>query len=134
MMHVEGGHAMVHAGLLPVWSIRKSLALAREVEQALTAPNYREFLQNMYGSTPDRWSDSLAGWDRLRVIVNAMTRMRFCTRDGRMDLKAKGAAPPPDHAPWYEARPKGEKETVVCGHWSAQGLKLTDRLAALDSG
>jgi bis(5'-nucleosyl)-tetraphosphatase (symmetrical) len=79
MMHVEGGYAMVHAGLLPQWSIEKASLLAKEVEAALAAPGYREFLANLYGSRPDEWSDALAGWDRLRVIVNAMTRMRFCT-------------------------------------------------------
>src|SRR5690348_10888915 len=75
MMHVAGGYALVHAGLLPAWSIDQALARAREVEAALAAPNYREFLAHMYGSQPDRWSEALTGWDRLRVIVNAMTRM-----------------------------------------------------------
>lgn len=134
MMHVEGEHAMVHAGLLPHWTIEKASKLAREVEAALAARDYRDFLANMYGSTPDQWSESLTGWDRLRVIVNAMTRMRFCTRDGRMDFKAKGSKPPPGHVAWFEARPKSEKATILCGHWSALGLKLTGRLAALDSG
>ena len=133
MMHAEGRYAMVHAGLLPQWSVPKALCLGKEVESALSAPNYREFVANLYGSTPDAWSDGLTGWDRLRVIVNAMTRMRFCTRDGRMEFQAKGVDPPPGYIPWYAARPAGE-ETIVCGHWSALGLKLTDRLAALDTG
>jgi len=134
MMHADGRYAMVHAGLLPQWSIRKSLRLGKEVEAALAAPNYRDFLANLYGSTPDRWSDSLAGWDRLRVIVNAMTRMRFCTRAGKMDFRAKGAAPPRGHVAWYETRPATEKTTILCGHWSALGLKLSERLAVLDTG
>lgn len=132
MMHVEGGYAMVHAGLLPQWSIEKALALGKEVERALAAPDYREFLKNMYGSRPDEWRDSLAGWDRLRVIVNAMTRLRFCTSEGRMEFRAKAAKPPGGFAAWFEFRE--EKETIVCGHWSALGLKLTAKLAALDSG
>lgn len=132
MMHVERGYAMVHAGLLPQWGIQKSLALAREVEKALAAPDYKEFLKNMYGSKPDAWSDSLKGWDRLRVIVNAMTRMRFCTRDGRMDYKTKGKMPPPGYRAWFEFRK--DREALVCGHWSALGLKATEKLAALDSG
>jgi bis(5'-nucleosyl)-tetraphosphatase (symmetrical) len=132
MMHVDGDWAMVHAGLLPQWSVHKAYALGIEVEQALAAPNYREFLANMYGSKPDEWSDSLTGWDRLRVIVNAMTRLRFCTPDGKMDFRAKGKAPPPGYVAWYEMRK--DKETMVCGHWSALGLKLTAKLAALDSG
>jgi len=132
MMHAEGGYAMVHAGLLPQWSIEKALSLGREVERALAAPDYREFLKNMYGSQPDEWRDSLAGWERLRVIVNAMTRLRFCTTDGRMELRTKGVKPPAGYLAWYEFRK--EKETIVCGHWSALGLKTTVKLAALDSG
>jgi bis(5'-nucleosyl)-tetraphosphatase (symmetrical) len=133
MMHAEGRYAMVHAGLLPQWSVQKALSLGKEVESALSAPNYREFIANMYGSTPAEWSDGLTGWDRLRVIVNAMTRMRFCTREGRMEFHAKGVDPPPGYVPWYAARPN-EEETILCGHWSALGLKLTHRLAALDTG
>lgn len=131
-MHVDGGWAMVHAGLLPQWSIQKAAALGKEVETALAAPDYRKFLENMYGSKPDAWSDSLTGWDRLRVIVNAMTRMRACTADGRMDFKTKGKTPPPGFRPWFEFRK--DARAIVCGHWSALGLKMTDKLAALDSG
>jgi bis(5'-nucleosyl)-tetraphosphatase (symmetrical) len=132
MMHVEGSYAMVHAGLLPQWSIAKAVSLGKEVETALARPDYRKFLKSMYGSKPDQWSDSLTGWDRLRVIVNAMTRLRFCTPQGRMDLEAKGRTPPPGYVPWYELRK--DREAIVCGHWSALGLKLTEKLAALDSG
>ena len=133
MMHVQDGYAMVHAGLLPQWSIEKANSLGGEVAAALAAPGYREFLKNMYGGKPDRWNDALTGWDRLRVIVNAMTRMRFCTRDGRMEFHGKGAQPPAGYLAWYETRPP-ESETMVCGHWSQLGIKLTPRLAALDSG
>lgn len=132
MLHVEGGYAMVHAGLLPQWSIKKAESLGKEVEAALAAPDYTEFLKNMYGSKPDAWSDSLKSWDRLRVIVNAMTRMRFCTPEGRMDFKTKGKTPLPGYVTWYDLRK--DKEAIVCGHWSALGLKLTEKLAALDSG
>lgn len=132
MMHVHDGWAMVHAGLLPQWSIQKALALGKEVERALAGLDYREFLKDMYGSKPDEWSESLTGWDRLRVIVNAMTRMRFCTPDGRMDFKTKGKTPPPGYVAWYDLRK--DKEAIVCGHWSALGLKLAEKLAALDSG
>jgi bis(5'-nucleosyl)-tetraphosphatase (symmetrical) len=133
MMHVEGGNALVHAGLLPQWTVDKALALAHEVEHALRAPRFREFLAHLYGSTPASWSDDLAGWDRLRVIVNAMTRLRFCTPAGEMELRAKGAEPPPGTRPWFELR-AGAEPFLVCGHWSALGLKVTPHLAALDSG
>ena len=133
MMHAAEGHAMVHAGLLPQWSLEKALALGREVEAALRAPDHRDFLKSMYGSKPEAWSDSLAGWDRLRVIVNAMTRMRFCTRQGKMEFHAKGAKPPAGYLPWYETRPAKESP-IVFGHWSQLGLRLEPRATCLDSG
>ena len=133
MMHLDGSYAMVHAGLLPQWSIEKALLLGKEVEAALAAPNYREFLKNMYGAKPDRWDDALRGWDRLRVIVNAMTRMRFCDRRGTMDLEGKGTEPRDGYLRWFDTR-AAERETIVCGHWSQLGLWLGERLAAIDSG
>ncbi|MDX1374386.1 MAG: symmetrical bis(5'-nucleosyl)-tetraphosphatase [Burkholderiales bacterium] len=134
MMHVEGDHAMVHAGLLPQWTIDASRALAGEVERALAAPNYGEFLAHLYGSAPERWDDSLTGWDRLRVLVNAMTRMRFCTADGRMNVRAKGREAPAGYLPWFEARPARVEPAIICGHWSTLGLKLSRRVAAIDTG
>ena len=133
LMHVERGYAMVHAGLLPQWSVAKGVLLAKEVQSALGGLHYREFLKNMYGGQPDQWSEGLAGWDRLRVIVNAMTRLRFCTAEGRMELKAKGSEAPAGYKPWFSFRRK-DKEAIVCGHWSALGLTITDKLAALDTG
>jgi len=132
MMHVEGNYAMVHAGLLPQWTLQKGLSLGREVETALAAPNYREFLANMYGGKPERWDDALAGWDRLRVIVNAMTRMRFCTPEGTMEFHSSSAGPPAGYRAWFEARQ--DEKTIVFGHWSTLGLQLTERIAGLDSG
>ena len=133
LMHSEGDWVMVHAGLLPNWSISKSLSLAKEVEAALGAPGYRDFLANMYGSKPVRWDDSLAGWDRLRVIVNSMTRMRFCKPDGEMDFHTTGKTPPAGFLPWYQTR-KGDARQIVFGHWSTAGLQLTERVAGIDTG
>jgi bis(5'-nucleosyl)-tetraphosphatase (symmetrical) len=133
MMHVEGNWAMVHAGLLPNWNIDKALSLGREVETALAAPDYRDFLRNMYGSKPERWDDSLAGWDRLRVIVNSMTRMRFCTPGGVMEFRSTDKMPPAGYLPWHETR-KSAEQAIVFGHWSTAGLQLTDRIAGLDTG
>ena len=132
MMHAEGNWAMVHAGLLPQWSIRSSVSLAREVETALRAPHYRDFLAHMYGSKPERWDEGLSGWDRLRVIVNAMTRMRFCTPEGVMEFHSNGVEPPAGYRAWYDLR--HDDEAVVFGHWSALGLKLGERIAGLDTG
>ncbi|TAN54288.1 MAG: symmetrical bis(5'-nucleosyl)-tetraphosphatase [Betaproteobacteria bacterium] len=134
LMHVEGHWAMVHAGLLPGWSVPRAQALATEVERALRGPDYREFLAHMYGSTPLAWNDALEGWDRLRVIVNAMTRIRFMNSAGDMELKHKGNAPPPGFAAWYDARPPRDEPALVCGHWSTLGLKVDPRVAMIDTG
>jgi bis(5'-nucleosyl)-tetraphosphatase (symmetrical) len=133
MMHVEGGYAMVHAGLLPQWSLEQANSLGAEVAAVLSGAGYREFLRNMYGAKPDRWDDALEGWDRLRVIVNAMTRMRFCDRQGRMDLEGKGTEPRTGYLRWFEARRRDE-QTIVFGHWSQLGLYLGKECVGLDSG
>jgi bis(5'-nucleosyl)-tetraphosphatase (symmetrical) len=137
MMHVAGKAVLVHAGLLPQWDIATAQSLAREVESELRGRKHRKFLEALYGSRPDRWADDLSGADRLRVIVNAMTRLRFCTREGVMDFDAKGETTqaPKGYLPWFEVPGrKSAGSTVVCGHWSALGLRLAPRLLALDSG
>jgi bis(5'-nucleosyl)-tetraphosphatase (symmetrical) len=137
MMHAQNGYAIVHAGLLPQWSVAQALELAGQVETALRAPGYRRFLSAMYGNFPDRWRDDLAGLDRLRVITNAMTRLRVCTPDGVMDLSAKGPAEsaPPGFLPWYAVPGRKSKDaTLICGHWAALGLRIEDNLLALDTG
>lgn len=137
LLHVEGDHVMVHAGLLPRWTVAKAQALAEEVSAALTGPDARSFLLHLAGDRPDRWNEELKGWDRLRVIVNALTRMRFCTPTGRMALRAKGAAHkgPPGTMPWFAVPDRFNRtHTIVCGHWSALGFYRTGGLIALDSG
>jgi len=134
MVHAEGGYAMVHAGLLPQWSITKAKRLGREVSAALAARDYRKFLEHMYGNTPSRWRDSLSGWDRLRVIVNAMTRMRYCDRAGRMDLSRAGIEPARGYRRWYKTRKRERGKTLIFGHWSQLGLVLEPGTIGLDSG
>jgi bis(5'-nucleosyl)-tetraphosphatase (symmetrical) len=140
LFHVEDEYAMVHAGLLPQWDVAQAAELSDEVSAALTATNYRDFLAHMWGSEPNAWRDELAGWDRLRVVVNAMTRMRFCTPEGRMEFRAPGAKGPPDRGPvgclpWYEAPGRRSADhRVLCGHWSALGFRREKNLLALDSG
>ena len=137
LCHVENGYCLVHAGLLPQWSVARAAELAAEVEAALQADNWLEFLANMWGSEPSHWQDDWAGWPRLRVIVNAMTRMRFCTSDGVMDFHTKGEVEnaPPGFLPWFEAPARQSGDTVlVTGHWSALGLKVLPNLLAIDSG
>ena len=134
LLHVEGGWALVHAGLLPQWSVARARDLAAEVEAVLASARAGEFLRQMHGDEPRRWDESLTGAARLRVIVNALTRLRYCTPEGAMHLGATGLQAPPGARPWFELRPCGETETIVFGHWSALGVRLGGRIAALDSG
>ncbi len=137
ILHAEGGYVMVHAGLLPQWSVAQAAALAREVEAALAGEQARAFLRHLHGDRPDRWDNALAGWDRLRMIVNVLTRMRFCTPDGRLALRAKGPPEkaPPGTVPWFEVPGRAHADhTIVCGHWSALGFYRAPGLIALDSG
>lgn len=137
LMHVADGFALVHAGLLPQWSVPQARELAREVESALQGDNYRECLANMWGSEPSSWRADLTGWARMRVIVNAMTRMRFCSADGVMDFHAKGEATdaPEGFMPWFAVPGrKSAGHVLVTGHWSALGLRIEPNLLALDSG
>jgi bis(5'-nucleosyl)-tetraphosphatase (symmetrical) len=139
LFYVEGAHAMVHAGLLPQWSVAQAQALSDEARAALTSPDYREFLAHMWGSEPAAWRDDLAGWDRLRVVVNAMTRMRYCTPAGAMELRAPGSKAPPERGPagclpWFAMPRESAGHTIVCGHWSSLGFRQTDNLIALDTG
>lgn len=137
LMHVEGEYALVHAGLLPAWTTTQALALAREVEAVLRGPDFHGFLGHMYGNHPDRWDDALESTERLRVVVNAMTRMRVCTVDGQMEFGFKGRPEDalPGWLPWFAVPGRASLDrTVICGHWSALGLRLEKRLFALDSG
>jgi bis(5'-nucleosyl)-tetraphosphatase (symmetrical) len=137
MMHAGSGYAMVHAGLLPQWTLAQALALAREVEEALRAPNHRELLKRMYGNEPLRWRDDLAGYDRLRIIVNAMTRMRLAAADGTLELNHKLGLDtvPKGYLPWYDVPGRASRGTpIVFGHWAALGLLVREDAICLDSG
>lgn len=134
----QDGHILVHAGLLPQWSAQQAQALSDEVSSMLAGPDWVDFLREMYGNEPAAWDDSLRGAGRLRCIVNAMTRLRFCTADGVMDFKMKESGTAPAGSglmPWFDVPGRRSAEnTVVFGHWSALGLRLEPRLIALDSG
>ena len=137
LMHVERGYALVHAGLLPQWTVSRALALASEVETALRSPAYRDFLKDMYGNRPFQWSETLTGIDRLRLITNALTRLRICTAEGVMEFTHKGEPRdiPDGFMPWFEVPGRRSKgEAIVCGHWSALGLHLDSDVLALDTG
>lgn len=127
---------MVHAGLLPEWNTEEVLQLASEIGQVLQTDT-RSVLNDMYGDEPDRWSPALSGADRRRVIINALTRLRYCRLDGRMDLAPKGApgSQPADRLPWFDLPARRTVDTrVIIGHWSTLGLLRREHLLALDTG
>ena len=131
------GWLMVHAGLLPPWDSEQTLALAAEVEAVLRGPALAEFLPQMYGNAPARWDDGLQGADRLRCIVNALTRLRFCDAEGTMDLKTKDGADgaPPGFMPWFEVPGRRSAGVPIAfGHWSTLGLIDRPDLLSLDTG
>ncbi len=128
---------MVHAGVLPTWDADTTLALAAQVEAVLRSDALPAFLATMYGNTPAAWSDDLAGADRLRVIVNALTRLRFCTPEGRMDFDSSESAdtPPAGLVPWFDAPARQTAGTLVAfGHWSTLGHLDRPDLIGLDTG
>ena len=128
---------MVHAGVQPTWSLEDTLTLSEEVQQVLRGPDLPDFLRVMYGNHPDFWHPALQGDERLRVIVNTLTRIRFCDADGRMDFDSTEAA---EHAPaglmpWFDCPDRQTSQDVVAfGHWSTLGLINRPRLMALDTG
>lgn len=131
------GILMVHGGVLPQWDGPQALALAREVESVLRGPDLPAFLARMWGNQPDRWEDGLAGADRLRVIVNALTRLRFCTPQGAMDLKASGRLDqaPPGMMAWFDVPGRRSAGTTIAfGHWSTLGYLRRPDLISLDTG
>jgi bis(5'-nucleosyl)-tetraphosphatase (symmetrical) len=131
------GLLMVHGGVLPQWDVAQTLALAAEVESVLRGPALVEFLSQMYGDRPDRWDDALAGSERLRVIVNALTRLRFCTSDGVMALRASGGPDqaPPGTMPWFDVPGRRTAQaTIAFGHWSTLGFLRRPDIIALDTG
>jgi len=134
---VEGDYAMVHAGLLPSWTVAQALSLSREVEAVLASDRAHEFLGVLYGDEPRQWRDDLTGYDRLRVVVNACTRLRFCTSDDTMELAEKRGveSTPAGFAPWFQhPERRSASAVVVCGHWSTLDLLLTPNVMMLDSG
>ena len=133
----DEGWLLVHAGVVPQWDREQTLALAGEVEAVLRGPAAGDFLQAMYGNRPDRWSPSLHGTDRLRLIVNVLTRIRFCDADGRLDFETKegAGAARPGFAPWFEIEGRRTLgQPVAFGHWSTLGLVNRADLLSLDTG
>ena len=130
--------AILHAGLPPQWDIPTALACAQEVETVLQGKDFHEFTQHMYGNKPTRWSPQLKGWDRLRFIVNCLTRLRYCTRDGKLEFSLKGSPKGMDgdkHLAWFQIPERQSRDTpIIFGHWSTLGLYQADNVHAIDTG
>jgi len=128
---------MVHAGIPPQWTVDDTLECAAELENALRSDSYVDFLEEMYGDKPRKWSDNLTGNQRRRFIVNSLTRIRMIHKGGALDFSHKG---PPDDAangliPWFAVEDaKWRCTRIVFGHWSALGLIVNDDLIAVDTG
>lgn len=137
--HIYGGTPllMVHAGVLPAWTAAETLDLADEVHRVLQSADLPAFLQQMYGNTPDHWNASLTGPDRLRVIVNALTRLRFCSAQGVMDFDSteSASAAPPGLMPWFDVPGRSTADTLIAfGHWSTLGWLNRPHCLGLDTG
>jgi bis(5'-nucleosyl)-tetraphosphatase (symmetrical) len=131
------GWLMVHAGVLPQWDAAQTLSLAAEVEAMLQGPDLATFLPLMYGNEPARWRDDLQGPERLRCVINSLTRLRFCSADGTMEFATKEGAcgSPEGYMPWFEVPGRRTHGVPVAfGHWSTLGLINRDDLLSLDTG
>jgi bis(5'-nucleosyl)-tetraphosphatase (symmetrical) len=127
----------VHAGVLPQWDLQQTIECAQELEKVLRSKSYKDFLENMYGNTPNKWSNTLKGYERLRVITNALTRMRFCTPNGKMEFESTEGLEngPKGYIPWFQAPKRKTKDTVIYfGHWSTLGLLRKQNVVGLDTG
>lgn len=137
LAHHAHGHLLVHAGVLPQWTLDQALRLARDVEADLRDDDYVGVLRTMYGNTPARWDDGLQGDERRRIAINAFTRLRFCAADGTMDFEAKESADaaPPGLMPWFEVPDRRTHDVpIVFGHWSTLGFLQRSNVLALDTG
>ncbi len=131
------GYTMIHAGLPPQWGLTMAQSCAHEVEATLRSSTYTDFLEHMYGNEPSCWSESLVGWERLRFIVNCLTRLRYCNPDGSLVLAEKGAPSEQlnEHMPWFNAPHRASVNMrIIFGHWSALGQYSQEGIYALDSG
>jgi bis(5'-nucleosyl)-tetraphosphatase (symmetrical) len=138
LLHHEHNYTLVHAGIAPQWSILQAKAYAQEVEHVLQSDNFADFLCQMYGNEPAIWQDALTGFDRLRVITNYFTRMRFCDADGKLDLiNKKGLVQAKQGIyPWFNTPQRiAINDKILFGHWAAlMGKTNTKNIYALDTG
>jgi bis(5'-nucleosyl)-tetraphosphatase (symmetrical) len=133
----KDGILMVHAGVLPSWDAPKTIALGEDSMRAIRQKDAKNFFQSMYGNTPSLWRENLQGEQRHRIVINALTRLRFCSAAGEMEFSAKEGAEnaPAGFMPWFDVPDRATQNiTVAFGHWSAQGLVNRENLMGLDTG
>jgi bis(5'-nucleosyl)-tetraphosphatase (symmetrical) len=137
LLHHEAGFYLIHAGFPPQWTLNDAEQLAKEVETILRSPDHMDFLWHMYGNEPDLWREDLEGFDRLRFITNCLTRLRFVTPDGRLNLSEKGSPQGKADAliPWF-AHPERRSMAgvVIYGHWSTLGFHRSHHTLCIDTG
>ena len=137
LAHYEHGILMVHAGVMPQWSLKQVLQYSDEAHTLLASNGYIEHLKTLFGSSPNHWKNTLRGAERLRVIINAFTRMRVCAPDGTMDFQFKGEISdvPDGLLPWFRLpQRKTADQAIIFGHWSALGLHYENNTICLDTG
>ncbi|MFT4613917.1 MAG: bis(5'-nucleosyl)-tetraphosphatase (symmetrical) [Bacteroidia bacterium] len=139
LLHQEHGFTLVHAGIPPQWSLKQAAKYAAEVEAVLRSPDCVTFLKSMYGNEPAIWSDDLKGMTRLRVITNYLTRMRYCSRKGWLDMESKGPAPgavAKKVSAWFSHDNRATaNDRILFGHWaSLEGQTDTPNAIGLDTG
>lgn len=143
LLYCENDCLLLHAGLLPQWTAPQACSLAQEVEAVLRSADYRDFLVHLYkvgylsNEGPQQWSEKLTGLERWSLVTNAVTKLRICTPEGRMQLAFKGplSEVPAGYLPWFEVPGRKSAGTrILFGHWAALGLFVRQDVAGLDSG
>jgi len=137
LLHAEYDFVMIHAGMLPSWSIAQATALAREVEEALQRDDFQDILPAIYFRKVLAPSAHLTTEERLGFTTNVLTRLRICTHEGVPEFSFKGppAEAPPGYFPWFQIPNRStQHDTIIFGHWSALGIVQEQHLVAVDGG
>ncbi|OAL82200.1 diadenosine tetraphosphatase [Acinetobacter sp. SFD] len=133
---------LTHAGIPSLWSAEKTAQLAQEVEAIIAHDDFDvldNFLKEMFGKEPALWSDQLQGQERIRCIVNYLTRMRLTDTEGRLEYSFKDGLDDPmpeGFKPWFDFESQAAKSNqILFGHWAAlNGKTISDRIQNVDGG
>ena len=137
LIYKEGRMVLVHAGILPAWTVAESMKYAHKIEKILNGKKCTEFLKKYYKQDITKWSNSLEGFEKNAFVLNACTRMRLCKNQNEIDLTYTGApeSAPNTLKPWFDfPKRKSSDHTIIFGHWAALGVMVTKNVIALDSG